>query len=229
MTTSYPSKLPDADAAHRLYVVEKKSLREIAEIYDCTKASVSKWLKKNGVQTRSISEATVLSGKYGVHSESHRETLRRNIAVARTKITGESREKHRQKMLGRVAPNKGVPWSDEVRATQMAVRATDEYKENLAASKRGEKNYNWKGGPSDDSSLLGWQWRKRRKEVYARDSWICQDCGCKCLNTKDSKLHPKRKIQAHHIVARRDGGSDDLGNLVTLCMSCHHKRERCVP
>lgn len=231
MTTSYPSKLPDALTAHRLYVDEKKSLREIAEIYDCTKPSVSKWLQRCGVQTRSISGGTILSGKYGVHSDAHRETLRRNIAVARTKITAESREKHRQKMLGRAPVNKGVPWTEEERATHMAVRATPEYKENLSASLRGDKSPNWKGGVKleIDARLDRWEWRLRRQEVYARDNWLCQDCGTKCLNTSDSKLYPKRKIQAHHIIGRRDGGSDDLENLVTLCMSCHHKRERGAP
>jgi len=70
------------------------------------------------------------------------------------------------------------------------------------------------------------EWARIRHAVYERDNWICQECGVKCLNTRDSKAHPNRKIQCHHIIRRRDGGLDVPENLVTLCMSCHHKRER---
>lgn len=219
---------PGEETLRRLYVGESKSLAEIARLYGVNKTSVSTWLRQAGISTRSISEATILSGKYGVHSEAHREKLRANAVIARQHITPEGLKRGGEKRRGRTPPNKGVPWSDEVRAKHMATRATDEYKENLAASLRGEKNYNWKGGVTPESAkqLQGWPWRKRRHEVYARDNWTCQDCGCHCLNSRDARLHPKRKIQAHHIVARRDGGSDELENLVTLCMSCHHKRER---
>jgi hypothetical protein len=179
-----------------------------------------------GIPRRDARTSTMLSGKYGVQNEAHRERLREGAAKMRSHITAESHARISAKNKGRTPPNKGVPWTDEQRAAHMAVRATDEYRENLAASLRGEKSRLWKGGVTPDSSLHGWQWRKLRRVVYARDGWLCQDCGVKCLNTKDAKAYPKRKIQAHHVVPRRFGGSDELSNLVTLCMSCHHKRER---
>ncbi len=98
----------------------------------------------------------------------------------------------------------------------------------LSTRQRGEKHWNWKGGVSSEGARLRASsfWHKRRHECYARDNWLCQDCQCKCTNTRDSKTRPKQKIQAHHIIGRRDGGSDSLSNLITLCMSCHHRRER---
>lgn len=48
--------------------------------------------------------------------------------------------------------------------------------------------------------------------VLDRDNYTCQNCYGKC---KDSKLH------VHHIVFRRDGGSNDEANLITLCETCH--------
>lgn len=50
--------------------------------------------------------------------------------------------------------------------------------------------------------------------VLNRDSYTCQYCKGK---TKDSKL------EVHHIVFRRNGGSDEAENLITLCKTCHDK------
>jgi 5-methylcytosine-specific restriction endonuclease McrA len=48
-----------------------------------------------------------------------------------------------------------------------------------------------------------------RSRVQQRDGRTCQVCGA------------KPAAQLHHIIARREGGSDDLSNLVTLCGRCH--------
>jgi len=50
--------------------------------------------------------------------------------------------------------------------------------------------------------------------VLDRDNHTCQHCKGK---SKDSKL------EVHHIIFRRNGGSDDADNLVTLCKICHNK------
>ena len=48
--------------------------------------------------------------------------------------------------------------------------------------------------------------------VLDRDNHTCQHCKGK---SKDSKL------EVHHIVFRRDGGSDEASNLITLCKTHH--------
>lgn len=53
-------------------------------------------------------------------------------------------------------------------------------------------------------------WDSIRKDVYWRDNYTCQSCGA-----ENEELH------AHHIIPKSKGGSDDMGNLVTLCKSCH--------
>ena len=53
--------------------------------------------------------------------------------------------------------------------------------------------------------------------VLSRDGYICQHCKGK---TKDSKL------EVHHIVFRRNGGSYEQENLTTLCKSCHDELHR---
>lgn len=55
----------------------------------------------------------------------------------------------------------------------------------------------------------GSRWREISKR-YLRDHPRCERCG------RPSKV-------AHHIVSRKQGGSDHPSNLVALCNSCHSK------
>ncbi len=216
---------PDEVTLRRLYVDEQKSLVDIGRIYGKHPQQVARWMDAVGIPRRDARTATMLTGKYGVQNEAHREKLRLIGADLRKRVTAEGIRRGAEKRRGRVSPNRGKPWTPEQRAAQMVARSTDEYREKLAAAHRGEKSHLWRGGITDDSSLHGWQWRQLRREVYERDGWTCQECGVRCLNTRDAKKYPKRKVQAHHKVPRRAGGGDSLDNLVTLCMSCHHKIE----
>lgn len=45
---------------------------------------------------------------------------------------------------------------------------------------------------------------------FNRDNYTCQHCKTK-----------KGTMNAHHIIYRRNGGSDELENLITLCEDCH--------
>lgn len=51
-----------------------------------------------------------------------------------------------------------------------------------------------------------------RAYVLNRDNYTCQYCKGK---TKD------RKLEVHHIIFKRNGGSDEAKNLITLCKTCH--------
>ncbi len=48
--------------------------------------------------------------------------------------------------------------------------------------------------------------------VLHRDGYTCQCCKGK---------HKDSKLEVHHIVFRSQSGSDDEGNLITLCHTCH--------
>ena len=60
------------------------------------------------------------------------------------------------------------------------------------------------------------RWSAIRQQVLERDGHTCQLCGF----VATSNLH------IHHILKRRDGGTDHLDNLLTLCPSCHSKADR---
>lgn len=59
-------------------------------------------------------------------------------------------------------------------------------------------------------------WDSRRKEVYRRDNYTCQNCGAKGGPKGDIELH------AHHIVPKSKGGTHKLTNLKTMCDQCHN-------
>ena len=48
--------------------------------------------------------------------------------------------------------------------------------------------------------------------VLNRDNYTCQHCKDKNKNSK---------LEVHHITFRRNGGSDEESNLITLCKTCH--------
>ena len=59
------------------------------------------------------------------------------------------------------------------------------------------------------------RWARVRRAAFERDGWRCVVCG-----------RPGR-LEAHHVTPLHKGGTPyDLGNLKTLCRSCHIERHR---
>ncbi|WP_114579221.1 HNH endonuclease [Saliphagus sp. LR7] len=72
--------------------------------------------------------------------------------------------------------------------------------------------------PDNYSGRFPPDWEARRKRVYRRDDWTCQNCGRKSgphAGNEGEELH------AHHIQEYANGGSNSLSNLETLCGPCH--------
>lgn len=212
---------------YRLYVVEGLSCARIAPYFGISQHTVWKWLKRYEIPVRSRRDARAIAiaPVYVGQSLANKQAA---AAAMRSKITPESHAKQSASMMGRTAYNKGKPMPEAQRQKLIGQRSDPAYRAMMSEKFRGEKSPNWKGGVKSDLNrrLDTAEWRRTRQLVYARDNWTCRDCRCKCKNSADSKNDGKKKIQAHHHVARRNGGTDDLANLVTLCMSCHHKRER---
>ena len=60
------------------------------------------------------------------------------------------------------------------------------------------------------------RWRRLRRRILARDSWVCQSCG-KLLGM----------AQVDHIKPVFKGGKvHDESNLQSLCVSCHAAKTR---
>ena len=61
-------------------------------------------------------------------------------------------------------------------------------------------------------------WQRLRRRVLTRDRHKCLDCHRQGL----------QRVEVHHVKHLRDGGSDDLENLVTLCYDCHKARHAVI-
>jgi 5-methylcytosine-specific restriction protein A len=71
------------------------------------------------------------------------------------------------------------------------------------------------GGKSRQSRGYGAAWERLRKIVLQRDSGLCQPC----WNGEPRRV--TRANQVDHIIAKANGGTDDLDNLNAICSPCH--------
>lgn len=65
-------------------------------------------------------------------------------------------------------------------------------------------------------------WESHRKKILSRDGYECVFCGM------DDDLHTRafgRGLHIHHIIPRREYGTDSKENLMTVCTQCHRKIE----
>lgn len=186
---------PGREVLQELYWERGLSCVEIGKILGVANISVLRYMRREGIKSRTLSEARSLAAKKYPNSEKQRESARRQAHIARA---GQTPESFRKMVATR--KEKGVNYCS------------------------GPDNHMWRGGTTPRLRMR--VWINRARECYERDGWLCGDCRCECLSANEAQeIDPKRRVQAHHIVARRNGGNDELENLVTLCLSCHRKRE----
>lgn len=70
--------------------------------------------------------------------------------------------------------------------------------------------------PSPTPRLRGRAAVKQRTRRLQRTNYLCQDCKAK------GKIAVAEEV--HHVVALKDGGSDEDSNTVNLCKPCHLAR-----
>jgi 5-methylcytosine-specific restriction endonuclease McrA len=64
--------------------------------------------------------------------------------------------------------------------------------------------------------LEGDAYKELIAKVFQRDKWTCRNPFCQSV----------RQLTPHHVVRRSQLGNDEIGNIITLCASCHDKVER---
>ena len=57
-------------------------------------------------------------------------------------------------------------------------------------------------------------WARIRRNILDRDCWRCKACGKAGF------------LEVHHVKALDDGGTNEAGNLLTLCRGCHIHEHR---
>jgi hypothetical protein len=112
--------------------------------------------------------------------------------------TEETREKMRLAKLGRVPGNRA------------GKKASDETRRKISVATTGDQNAKWRGGRGDTRYCR--DWRTIRRDIRARDGFICQHPGC-------NKPELGRPHPVHHIDYERD--HNERENLITLCVRHH--------
>ena len=69
------------------------------------------------------------------------------------------------------------------------------------------------GKESRHARGYGYAWTKTRARVLRRDKGLCQACLTEGRVTAATEVH--------HVRAKADGGTDDEGNLTSICRPCH--------
>lgn len=93
---------------------------------------------------------------------------------------------------------------------------------NWMKGRTGALHHGWRGGK------IWWRgkdWDVLKRKIVERDGFMCQDCGMTeeaCLEKSGQPLH------VHHLNPYRDSFDNSPQNLITLCVSCHAKREGTV-
>jgi 5-methylcytosine-specific restriction endonuclease McrA len=99
---------------------------------------------------------------------------------------------------------------------------------------------------------MKYDWQRIRMAVWDRDKGVCSECGFddqarrRLFSRLDygtrrylGRLYFKQGFpglrwwqdwwQAHHVTPRKAGGTNELGNLRTLCIPCHVKTFKQAP
>lgn len=77
-----------------------------------------------------------------------------------------------------------------------------------------EHHYNHYLRDPDTNKRYGRVWKKIRAQFLLQHP-LCIQC------EKEGRLTPAREV--HHILPLADGGTNEQGNLLALCKSCHSK------
>lgn len=80
-----------------------------------------------------------------------------------------------------------------------------------------DRFYNKTRRPENTGKRYGRSW-KRVRDAYVKEHPYCEWC------FEQGVMRPVDEV--HHIIATRDGGTDDTHNLVSLCRSCHAKTRK---
>lgn len=92
-------------------------------------------------------------------------------------------------------------------------------KQKLSLMFCGENSPAWRGGYKD---YKGSNWKRNARQARERDNYICQDC-------MKTQSEIGKRLDVHHIIPQRFfetlEESNILKNLISLCHSCHIKRD----
>jgi len=106
-------------------------------------------------------------------------------------------------------------------------KLSEETRKKMSKAKKGDKNYSWKDGISQDKNHYNRQRRNRKlnaegSHTFGEWELLKKQYGytCPCCG----KEEPDIKLTEDHIIPLSKGGSDHIENIQPLCRSCNSKK-----
>lgn len=221
----------DEEILRWLYCGEPRlSAEKIGDVLGCSGWTVNYWMDKFGIPKDPHSREGVRTGYTGDYPELSDPELLEGMYIQK----GMSCEK--------MADEIGCVTSWVHRRLEYYNISTRTFKEGIELAvetgrliphdRTGESNPSalsgpehpaWKGGVSFP---YGKEWREKRSRAIERDDGECRACG---ISQETHREQEGRGLDVHHIRPARlfdeDEEANRLGNLVTLCRSCHTRWE----
>jgi 5-methylcytosine-specific restriction endonuclease McrA len=69
--------------------------------------------------------------------------------------------------------------------------------------------------------LYGKDWGPHREKLFARTQGQCENIKLSIWTDFCPNRITLETMEAHHVIPRGKGGSDDLSNLLAICFGCH--------
>ena len=142
----------------------------------------------------------------------------------------ESRKKMSKSHIGQIAWNKGIRHLAIVGDKNPAKRL--EVRKKISESKKGIKNYNWKGGVIKLQNVIRdlFEYREWRTAVFMRDNYQCQTCWRVGGQLRADHIKAFSVIiNINNVKNLKDAINCielwNLDNGRTLCQSCHEKTD----
>ena len=228
-----------------LYINQKLSSNQVADIFGASHGTVLKILKEYGYDSRSLQES-----QYAYNNKE----LDRRLLDKDWLIQKHFNENLSCKDIGKILGTDGGSVIRQMKKFGIQYRDGSESKIGLM---KGSKHHNWKGGKSNLYSLVReYSQTNIFPKAKERDGYTCQLCG----KTQDEailhvhhinpfiniykeildehpeydKSNPEDKQKLYDIIVN-DARFTDMNNLVTYCKDCHlfkihkyHKRNKTI-
>jgi thymidylate synthase (FAD) len=119
--------------------------------------------------------------------------------------------------FSRVEMRGHTPWNKGLHGYRTTLVMSEGHREAIRQARSGAKSNFWRGGTTSDRASIGRWTREQAPKVHVQYRHTCQECG-----RRGGKLH------AHHIVPvwRDSAKARDIGNLISVCDSCHRAIHR---
>ncbi len=117
----------------------------------------------------------------------------------------------REEMCGR------TPWNKDRSGYHTKLVVSDSHRAAIRTARSGPKSNFWRGGVTSDRASIARWGREQAPKVHAQYDYTCQEC-----SQRGGRLH------AHHIIPvwREPGRGREIGNLITVCDTCHRAIHR---